>query len=85
MNTHLELTKREWEILILLATTGMQRQELADTLNVSLATINTHLNRIFSKLGVTNNIEAVIYFYSIVVLGKINRTIDDILADARYT
>lgn len=50
------LTKREIEVLDLL-NVGMSRQEIADALGVSHNTIKTHLNNIYSKLGVKNRSE----------------------------
>ncbi|MDR2715926.1 MAG: LuxR C-terminal-related transcriptional regulator [Coriobacteriaceae bacterium] len=50
------LTRREIEVLDLL-NVGMSRQEIAETLGVSHNTIKTHLNSIYSKLGVKNRTE----------------------------
>ena len=71
MYSHLELTKREWEVLMLLAKTGMSRNELAAELHVSDATIDSHLRSIYSKLEVSNCIQAVIYVYRNNILEKI--------------
>jgi ATP/maltotriose-dependent transcriptional regulator MalT len=45
------LTKREREVA-LLAATGLQSREIAERLTVSKRTIDTHLDRIYRKLGV---------------------------------
>jgi NarL family two-component system response regulator LiaR len=53
-----DLTGREKEVLSFLAA-GLTNNEIAANLTVSQATVKTHLNHIFSKLGVTNRVEAV--------------------------
>lgn len=52
------LTKKEQEILYLLCL-GYSRAEMARALTLSLNTVKTHLNRIYAKLGVHTNAEAV--------------------------
>jgi len=54
------LTFREKEILQLLVT-GKANKEVADMLNVSVATIETHRNNIFQKLHVHNLPELILY------------------------
>lgn len=54
------LTDREIETLEL-ASHGKSNKEIADELNVSVRTVEAHLGRIFSKLGVGSRTEAVIY------------------------
>jgi len=54
----LELTKRELEILNLLAQ-GHSNQEIAATLFVSLSTVKTHNQNLFQKLDVKRRIQAV--------------------------
>lgn len=61
MYSHLKLTARELEILILLAKTGKSTKELAEALCLSEATVENYIVRIISKLGVANRIQAVIY------------------------
>ncbi len=56
-----ELTKRERQILRLMAE-GRRNPEIADELFLSLVTVKTHVNHIFSKLGVQNRVEAVLAF-----------------------
>lgn len=51
------LTVREREVIRLLAN-GLSRQEISEVLNISLNTTKTHLNSIFTKLGVGNRNEA---------------------------
>ncbi len=52
------LSKRELEVLKLIAE-GFSNQEITERLVVSLSTVKTHINRIFSKLGATSRKEAV--------------------------
>lgn len=52
------LSNRETEILRLIAK-GLSNQEAAGVLNLSKATIRTHLEHIYHKLEVTNRVEAV--------------------------
>ena len=59
---HEELTQRELEILLLLAT-GKSNQEIADTLFISLKTVKTHVSNVLSKLDVQDRTQAVIYAF----------------------
>lgn len=52
------LSPQERQILRLLAN-GMERQEIAEHLVISLNTVKTHLQRLYQKLHVTNRFEAV--------------------------
>ena len=52
------LSPQERQILRLLAD-GMERQEIAEHLVISLNTVKTHLQRLYQKLHVTNRFEAV--------------------------
>jgi len=54
----LELSKRELEILNLLAQ-GHSNQEIAAKLFVSLSTVKTHIQNLFEKLDVKRRIQAV--------------------------
>jgi DNA-binding NarL/FixJ family response regulator len=56
-----ELTRREHEVLARIAD-GMTNPELASHLCLSPPTVKTHVNHIFSKLGVRNRVGAVIAF-----------------------
>lgn len=51
-------TQRELDI-ISLATKGLSTKQIADNLNVSIHTINTHKNHIFRKLGINSTVELV--------------------------
>ena len=56
--SQLELSKRELEILGLLAQ-GHSNQEIAARLFVSLSTVKTHIQNLFEKLDVKRRIQAV--------------------------
>ena len=52
------LSSREKEILLLIKK-GLLRKEIADTLHISIHTVNTHRQNILQKLSVNNSMEAV--------------------------
>ncbi|HSZ47541.1 MAG TPA: response regulator transcription factor [Streptosporangiaceae bacterium] len=54
------LTPREGEVLALIAG-GLSNAAIAQRLHVSLATVKTHINRIFAKAGVTDRAAATRY------------------------
>jgi ATP/maltotriose-dependent transcriptional regulator MalT len=56
-----ELTNRERQVLQLMAE-GRRNQEIADELFLSLFTVKTHVNHIFSKLGVRTRVEAILAY-----------------------
>ena len=53
------LTAREVEVLCLVAQ-GLSNAEIADKLFLSLSTVKTHVNRLLSKLGVTDRTKALV-------------------------
>ena len=57
-NPDIDLTDRELEILHIISL-GHSNQEIADKLFVSLNTIKTHINNIYSKLNVKRRTQAV--------------------------
>ncbi|MHB1464255.1 MAG: LuxR C-terminal-related transcriptional regulator [Thermoleophilia bacterium] len=58
------LTNREEQILSIIAT-GASNGQIAKKLFISELTVKTHINRIFKKLGLTNRLEAVLYFQNL--------------------
>ena len=58
-----ELTPREAEVLKLIAA-GLSNVEIASTLVVSEATVKTHINHVFSKIGARDRAQAVHYAYT---------------------
>ncbi|MBR1436679.1 MAG: response regulator transcription factor [Bacteroidales bacterium] len=55
-----QFTERENEI-IALCSEGLTAKEIADRMYINVATVNTHKNNIFKKLGINNSVELVIY------------------------
>jgi DNA-binding NarL/FixJ family response regulator len=57
-----ELTPRERDVLRLIAR-GLGNADIADELVTSVATVKTHVNRVFRKLGVAERAQAVVLAY----------------------
>lgn len=56
------LTEREREVLMLIGR-GLANGDIAERLYLSLATVKTHVNRVFGKLGVRDRAQAVVLAY----------------------
>jgi len=54
------LTKREFEVLLLVAK-GLTNAQIAESLVISLTTVNSYLSSIYSKLGVSSRLGAMRY------------------------
>ena len=52
------LSERELEVLRLIST-GRSNKEIADLLVITLSTVKTHINRLYSKLGAQRRTEAI--------------------------
>ena len=55
-----QLTSREADIVRLVAT-GLRNAEIAQRLSITEATVKTHLNNIFEKLGLRDRVELTVY------------------------
>ena len=58
-----DLTPREVEVLSLIAE-GLTNTEIAERLVVSAATVKSHVNHIFAKIGARDRAQAVVYAYA---------------------
>ena len=54
------LTNREEEVLITLAR-GLQNEEIAEALHISLSTVKTHVASLMGKLGARNRVEVALW------------------------
>ncbi len=63
------LSEREVEVLHLIAA-GLSNQEIAERLIISISTVKTHINRIFSKLDVQSRTQALVRARELGLLGE---------------
>ena len=52
------ISRRQIEIFSLLEK-GFERKEISDSLNISLSTVKTHINRLFNKFKVNNKTDLI--------------------------
>ncbi len=64
-----DLTPREVEVLQLIAE-GLTNTEIAERLVVSAATVKSHVNHIFAKIGARDRAQAVVYAYANGITGS---------------
>jgi len=64
-----DLTPREIEVLQLIAE-GLTNAEIAERLVVSAATVKSHVNHIFAKIGARDRAQAVVYAYANGITGS---------------
>jgi DNA-binding NarL/FixJ family response regulator len=57
-----QLTDREGQVLRLMAY-GLTNKEISCTLVISEATVENHIHHIFSKLGISNRVQAVAHAF----------------------
>ena len=67
------LTARELEI-VRYVSTGLRNAEIAARLSISEATVKTHLNNIFQKLGIRDRVELALYALREHVIASQNRS-----------
>ena len=56
------LTKREYEVLILIAE-GLNNKDIAENLYISEKTVKNHVSNIFKKLDINDRVQAAIFAY----------------------
>lgn len=66
-----KITKREREVM-LLCCDGLLAKEIADRLNISQRTVETHKTNLFKKLGINNTVELVRYAQAVGALQEKN-------------
>ena len=64
-----DLTPREIEVLTLIAE-GLTNAEIAGALVVSAATVKSHVNHLFAKIGARDRAQAVVYAYANGITGS---------------
>lgn len=57
-----ELTRRELEVVTMIGR-GLKNKDIADTMHISEATVRHHLSSIYSKVGVDDRLNLVIYAF----------------------
>ena len=63
----IKFTDREWEIIYLLAK-GLNNQEIADTIFISVHTVKANLENIYKKLNLHNRVQVVLLLFRLGLL-----------------
>jgi DNA-binding NarL/FixJ family response regulator len=63
----IKFTDREWEIIYLLAK-GLNNQEIADTIFISVHTVKANLENIYRKLDLHNRVQVVLLLFRLGLL-----------------
>jgi len=63
----IKFTDREWEIIYLLAK-GLNNQEIADTIFISVHTVKANLENIYRKLNLHNRVQVVLLLFRLGLL-----------------
>lgn len=85
MRSNFELTQQEHTVLSLVAK-GWRNAAIARELSISIRTVETHVYRIFDKLGVSSRTEAALFVLNIGPLSKtkISGNSDDKVNNSNY-
>lgn len=62
-NEYEQLTPRELEVMVLYSNPYYEHSYICERLNISIATLKTHINRIFDKLEETDRYTASLEFF----------------------
>lgn len=62
MNLQAKLTDRQFQILELMAT-GLQQKEVANLLDISVKTVDNHIQVIKQKIGINNDRELTVFYF----------------------
>ena len=86
MNAREELTKQEVKVLALVAL-GWRTAKIAQELFISPRTVESHLARVFDKLGVSSRTEAAIYALqsNLAVSAELRRNPEDTFNNNSYS
>ena len=86
MNARQELTKQE-KIVLALVAKGWRTAKIAEELYLSPRTVESHLARVFEKLGVSTRTEAAIYALqtNLIMDGEFRRNPEDTLDKNSYS
>lgn len=58
------LTKKEFEILLLICRDNLSRIDIANTLSIAPSTVHTHITNIYQKTGISTRADLIWEFYN---------------------